>query len=659
MKRRSSQPPSSPPSQSRLLGVFAGIVLAGIFVYPSGAYPIQNLTLCGLWLLGAAGLTIQGLRCSGEPKRLWAAMLGQMPLALGLGWAAWAAVRWSAMPVQFSGRDQVCSMQWFGVSLILGVAIAHAALASGEQAHLPFGVLRKGLTLLAIGYGGLAVYQYTIGYQTTLNAFRETMAGPARDLMTQSIEYALKTRRVAGRMGDPNSLAALMTALAAPALACLRRGEKPLWKTAGGLGLAAAATSVALSGSRGGLLSLVFVAILLLPMVLLGYWNGGLPKPQAKAGRLIIFVLILVLGTLAFKSGAEDLSGRIKNTTTVQERVFYWQVAVKLWQRAPVAGEGPGSYALLYPVLKAPEAREAQYPHNWLLQALGELGAIGAVLVAGFWASVAVAFGKRMRGLVRAKGAEPGGEASWESAWMLAGALALGFNGLMQFSLNWREFLMLAGLLTGGGLGALTMTAGLPPSRPGILKNCVLALAGVAGLLAALMTPPLQAARHDQWIGKDAMQEKQWDKALSMFEKAQAWEPDDPTYKMAQAAVREASGEASLAWPLMAEAGNRNPYSASIPATQARWLAGRGRLSEAIQRVGDAIDRYPSKAEYRMDRAQYWLALGKPEAARADLDYIEQQRLPLWEFEEPRFDRLRAAAGLGKDAPTPPASTQP
>lgn len=81
-------------------------------------------------------------------------------------------------------------------------------------------------------------------------------------------------------------------------------------------------------------------------------------------------------------------------------RYDYWRIAWGLWREHPLAGVGAGSYAPSYYERRA-TTEDIQQPHSIELEALSELGLVGAALLALFFG--AVAWGAlRMRRLSRA-----------------------------------------------------------------------------------------------------------------------------------------------------------------------------------------------------------------------------------------------------------------
>jgi len=640
------------PRRERLVALLLLLLLVLVFWYPSGAYPLQALAAdAGLLLLtvGAAAAAFRQAR-----GRLLAS-LGTPPLVLGLAFALWGALRWSFLLVPAPGRTWVVGLLWLGVSLACGAALI---AWSGPLGNL-LCYLRRGLAVAGLVFAAYAFYQYFILYPASLAVLRGELRGPVADLMTQSQLHALELRRIGGRLGDPNLFACWLAVLAVFGAGCLAPGERAAWRAAGGLSAAACAGALLLTGSRGGLLGLV------LGGALAGYSVGRqVWPPRARRAGLMLIGLIGLLawmeanpagwaggptaaaaeaqaqpeGRSQLEAPAPEEGGwleRLGNIETIRERLYYWQIALRVWQRQPLVGAGPGGFSLLYPTLKPSAARESRYAHNWLFEALSELGLVGAGLLSAFWVLLA----RRYLRVARM----PRGGSLPEALWPLIALAVLCAAGLVQFVMQWREFLILIGVLAGlaGGATRRALSREQFDARTALTWGagcCVM-------LLAILMTPRLRAATYYEWRGKDLMQAGDYAAADEAFMRAAELLPDDAGLWVNVAAAKSRTKERSTAWPYLSRAAELNPYSASVCAAQARWLAERGRLVEAIVKLDHAVERYPSNVEYRLERAALLIQAERPEAAREDLRFIAEERLPLWEYQEPTYEALKSARG--------------
>ena len=166
--------------------------------------------------------------------------------------------------------------------------------------------------------------------------------------------------------------------------------------------------------------------------------------------------------------------------------------------------------------------------------------------------------------------------------------------------------------------------------------------------MALALTPPLYLAENLRWKAELASEDDppRWIDAADAYARAAELLPGDPNFHIAYAAALGRLGREQEAWNQIGEAARLNPRSAAVRATQSQWLDRQGRLPEALLKIGEAIDRYPSNVQYRLDRARLSLKAARPAPAREDLLFIEQNKLPVWEFQQPGYLKLRAETGL-------------
>lgn len=640
-------PAENRPRLARLLGGLLALLLLAGFIYPAGAYPIQNLAICAVLLTGALGLVTVGLAGSAGDRSAMLAVLGRLPVLAALAFILWAFARWKLMDIPAPGRDWLISLFWMGMAMVLGAAVA--VFSRNQLRDLaPFTLLRRLFMLAAIGFGLLALYQYFIGYEQTLRMIRAQMSGPVLDLQTQALLHALGERRVGGQLGNPNVFAAQIAFLALFCLSAFGRGEPRAWRWAGALGFALSLAALLLTKSRGGLLTFGLACAL----ALLALWSGGRGRSRkAQSAIPLSLILIPLVGLLAWAASAhaEEPGGffkRFSDVATIRERLYYWEIAGKVWARHLWIGEGPGSFSLFYLTFKSPLARESQYAHSWLFQIGSELGLVGLILILAFWGGSLwnVWLSRRPTGgaeepvLCQAR--------RTEALWLALGLAVLAFNGLFEFSLQWRPFLVLTGLLAGASAGLATPFPASPGGAQRIRGMLGLALSGAAMILAVTMTPRFHLAEYFRWQGDMLAEEERWPEAAETYGKAIHLISDDPSYYLAQAGALSSAGRGDESWPLLVKAAELNPYSASAHDAQAHWLAARGRLAEAIAQMDEAVKRYPSGIGHRLDRAEMQFQAGQPAKAREDLVYIEKNQLQPWEYQQAPYNKLRARAGL-------------
>lgn len=189
--------------------------------------------------------------------------------------------------------------------------------------------------------------------------------------------------RASGFYICPNHLAGLLEMIAMLAL-----GQAFWGNSRPGLRVLAAycalmcLAGVALTGSRGGYLSVVFglgaFAVFSLWAVQLtrrgGFW--------LMFAGLLVSVAVLVGGGLLFMSQSETLHarlGQIYDPTNL--RLFLWKAALKQFHLNPLVGTGSGTYLYYGREFRFPMVQnDPMHAHNDYLELLAEYGVIGAVL---------------------------------------------------------------------------------------------------------------------------------------------------------------------------------------------------------------------------------------------------------------------------------------
>lgn len=120
-----------------------------------------------------------------------------------------------------------------------------------------------------------------------------------------------------------------------------------------------------LTFSWGGILALVF-ALFFVFLILSKKTKWFIPA---------ILILLLLLGIASSRS--ESLHSKMTL------RLYNWRSALEIVRDYPFLGTGIGTFGIVYPGYKFPQANEVQYAHNWYLQVAAEMGILG--LGALFW----------------------------------------------------------------------------------------------------------------------------------------------------------------------------------------------------------------------------------------------------------------------------------
>jgi len=597
------------------------------------------------------------------------------------------------------GRSGVIGLQLLALGLVLGFVLGGQP---GDRALFAWRLFRRVLIVAALAFGLLAFYQYFVSYDRALASLRSADAS-MDPLMRQSLEHALTERRVGGNLGNGNVFAALLSVLAVFCISGWSPCEPRFIRALSLLAFVAAAFATLLTGSRGGLLTFAMAtvgALALLRWMPSSVPPGGdaaagakskMDSENSKKGKrnrnrkkhrathrsrlpriaALALLIITALGVTAVP--AESPIRRLTKVTTIRERLTYWRIATQIGSESPLLGRSPGAFQLYYPRHKPPEARESRYAHSWLFQIGCELGLLGLSLMGLFWSGVARAgfsIFRAVRSAVASQGVSSFSRHHHEAAWLALAAGVLGANGLFEYSLQLEEFLMLLGVLAGGAM-ALTSQAKSEqgenatgdktrPKGPAKLQAKLQTAPGrlsyrlVAGLTlfflgtAALgwQVPHRQMGIRWKWRAEGALQSGDRESAARFYAHASGWQPDNEGYLIGRgAALAGIEGSEAQALEILALAKERNPVSARVRQLEARVLENLGEFDKALARLDEAISLYPNDAGYRLDRADSNLELGRTQAARDDLTFIDDNALPIWSYQRPLLDMLREELG--------------
>jgi UDP-GlcNAc:undecaprenyl-phosphate/decaprenyl-phosphate GlcNAc-1-phosphate transferase len=139
-------------------------------------------------------------------------------------------------------------------------------------------------------------------------------------------------------------------------------------------------------------------------------------------------------------SSSSSSAGNSRLLSGAGNRYDYWRIAWRVWREHPALGVGAGNYPRSYYRLRA-TTEDIEQPHSIELQALSELGLVGALLLAGFVAGVGWGAVRMRRAAARA---------SLPRALMVGGLGAFA-AWLVQTSVDWMHLLP--------GLTAIALTA--------------------------------------------------------------------------------------------------------------------------------------------------------------------------------------------------------
>ncbi len=599
----------SPTQASRIVRQCWGLMLllvAAVIWRPLAAYPGSGRWLWLLW--GLFMLTAVLLRNRMEGKSVRIGLGGG--LLFGIALFAWG--RWALAGLPFAGSDGITTLFAAVIAGIAAHELVGAAKAADPAERLPEELL--GFLLVAFALGGLvcglhAMAQRWFIYDRMYVELLRDLAGAPPDALQAGLLHHFKLKRVASVWGDPNALGAFLALgfLASVALVTLRGLTARRWPVMV-LSVAAGACSlvgIGFSGSRGAILDLV-VGLLVLALGL--WWKRREGQPAAlKKVALSATVLLLGLSLTGQTVTAEHQAGQTSSTAplleppssgwksvfsrsdTIRERVYYAQIGWRIFSTSPIVGAGPGAVDQLYARYKPVEARESKYLHNYILQIGAEYGLIGLMLALLGVAGLCVSGARLVR-----RGGVP------EIAVVAMTAMLLA-DGLYQLSFNQRELMIIFGILAGTLIAtsrsSIRSESG-PQGRLVLIGSILIFALGMQAGFAMLTS--LHARRQAEAAFDDGQPEK----AIGLLHRARRWAPRDPQSFTLEANITAPVKGIDAGLPLIGYAITLQPASASLRSMMGDFLERGGRPEEAIRFVRQAVDLYPSKADYHHQLAQ-------------------------------------------------------
>ncbi|MBZ9577916.1 O-antigen ligase family protein [Patescibacteria group bacterium] len=247
---------------------------------------------------------------------------------------------------------------------------------------------KREVLIALIGAGSLlslyAIYQFFWGFQNIL------------DYLSQAEPYLyaeefLARKRVFATFLSPDMFAGyLIMILPLAAGLLLELAEKrqflslrPRAKSRGnlilcllaGLSVAFMLIALLLTKSAGAWIGL-FVAFLVFSVLLFVYRPPFLRR-KVLLGAVITCIVIISILTGIFLIRTEQFFDFSNPQNSIIQRAYFWKAAVKIIKDFPFTGVGPGSFGLIYPKYKSPEAFQTHFAHNSYLQVWAEMGILG------------------------------------------------------------------------------------------------------------------------------------------------------------------------------------------------------------------------------------------------------------------------------------------
>jgi O-antigen ligase/polysaccharide polymerase Wzy-like membrane protein len=375
--------------------------------------------------------------------------------------------------------------------------------------------------------------------------------------------------RAGSLLGNASDEGALALVLLGPLTAIALMGRRALHVAGAG----AAAAMLVCAGSRGALVGLLALA------VVLGLLTPG-RRPAALvaiAAAIVLLAALVMPGVGARVVGRSPLAGR-----TATGRWLLLQEGVRLTAAAPLLGLGPSGFADSVPGVHSAEYERVigpenppDSPHDWVLQAAVAGGAgLSAIALVLVWLTARTGW----RGLALHPGA---GEAA-AYAGMLAGLGGYAVALLFHFTSPGTTPVaaVLAGALLGSGLGA--RSAGSVLARVGRVGG-IAALGALVVLLtcAAIAELPLRNAVLDAAAGRVGAANRQFDDAQAW----RRWDPQIPqlaTHVFAKLAADGVGGALVFGAAWSARALADDPHSVPTLEDAASIAQARGERARAL-----------------------------------------------------------------------------
>lgn len=556
------------------LVVWTWLIVVGVFiVFVGGNYPwlgsqtvritVQVVTLVTL----AAWLGLAIFRPQWRPRRSVV-----LPVALGLA----AAVLSTAL----SERPRLSSE-----GLLVGVATALGYLLLGRL--LADRWLRPRVSQLLVALPIVV----TVGYLVLV-------AGQWVSWWSLVGHLAVPPLRPADAdltFGAPTVVGAflvLMLPFGVARLAVARRGRLPA-VLLGVAGLVA----VLITGSRGAFLGVGAAAVVLVGLRLLGSpWlrrrrSGAVDRPSRA---VLVGGLVVVIGAIAL---LPVLIPRLLEPGGTDQRLDFWRAAVAIWQRNPLTGSGPGTWAQLKFAANPIGAPNLVVPHahDLFIQTLSELGLLGLL-------SMALLVGVIAWRLVKAARSEAI-ELGPPSIGVIVGLAALGGQSLVDNFVNLPSIVLCALLLVAwveGGLELVESDARpeAPVVRPARWRR--LAALGPAFVLAAMLAVVPTIGRIDDAAlasddGIRAAESGNWAGAAADYERALRLDPDMTVYRLGEGTALANLGDLIEAQAAYRGVVAQDAYPSNL-ASLALLLADLGARDEALRVATTALDTSATNA---------------------------------------------------------------
>ncbi|MCC6545822.1 O-antigen ligase family protein [Candidatus Sumerlaeota bacterium] len=597
------------------------LIFAISLVYPSGAYVIHGAVgMCGIALL----LVLSLWNVARNPRPLPVSVV-----ALAAWIILWVVAGLRAPSFAHAREQLMTACAGVGAYLVAMCGMIHARRHEGEA---PYSIqpasLLTGALVGAIGLCALfGVYQVagSADLPRTFAAMeRDILATMAdSDPMRDALLHAVREGRAAGTLGAPNIFASLcLFALPLAIGGAVVRNRMPVRIGSAVAALVLLAAIVA-SKSSGGVLSAAGgVAVFLL--IVLGWRlsQGGFTRAAlgfALVGGAVFAALVAVV-LLQPQQGVRWFA-----LGSLRQRFYYWQTAWEIWRPHFLLGAGPGSFELLYPQFRIAGSNETKHAHSWFFEYGASVGAVG---IGVFLVLIGHAM-KSVQGLLKGHRANRDFKGYVCIAALAAGALAMLAHGLIEYTFFFREtailFFLALGALEGLAARGVDGAAPVHASMARRLAFGISAAVVVIGVVPLEVTPMRADLRRE--AAAAAMSNGAMDEALSEADAAIGIDDRDERNWELRAHLREQQGDPKAVddWQ---RAILRNPHSARLRESLARFHFRRGDFERAIELQKEAIRLHPLDANHQFTLAEFHLQAGDAVSARDVFEGTKKLLLP-------------------------------
>jgi O-antigen ligase len=232
-----------------------------------------------------------------------------------------------------------------------------------------------------------------------------------------------------------NHYAGLMEMLVAlTATFWVNRQRHDIWNWFAGFATLLALASVALSGSRSGVASVLLEMVLLLGVALVVQSRQHRPNNPVPALVLsLLCAALLAAWIMPQEANAHLQSAMHAEDASFEQRMIMARDSVNIFRASPVAGAGLGSFAVAYPEFQTLVTDlRIDHAHNDYAEALAETGMIGGLLLASGLGLFLWTSGKNFRGPLMVAG----NSIVWLRLGATVGCLGMLVHSFFDFNLH-------------------------------------------------------------------------------------------------------------------------------------------------------------------------------------------------------------------------------